>query len=143
MEAGYIVAIILGVITLVLSLIAAWQKSWEKMVTFLLVFALFGSVSLVNGARSATDNAKAEQVFQSQLSGKLMEYDTGRISWSVVYTYLDKDKFPTGPWCKVGDWILMRSYSGTRFKIKGQEFRILNDDTVQAVIADPRLIERA
>ena len=57
--------------------------------------------------------------------------------------YLDKTKFPTGPWCKEGDWILFRSYSGTRFKVKGQEFRILNDDTVQAVVADPRLIERA
>ena len=57
--------------------------------------------------------------------------------------YLDKAKFPTGPWCKVGDWILMPSYSGTRFKIKGHEFRIINDDTAQAVVSDPRFIERA
>lgn len=57
--------------------------------------------------------------------------------------YEDKTKFPTGPWCKVGDWVMFRSYSGTRFKIKGQEFRLINDDTVNAVVADPRLIERA
>lgn len=57
--------------------------------------------------------------------------------------YKDTAKFPTGPWCKIDDWVMFRSYSGTRFKIKGTEFRILNDDTVQAVIADPRLIERA
>ena len=57
--------------------------------------------------------------------------------------YMDAIKFPSGAWCKVNDWVLFRSYSGTRFKIKGQEFRILNDDTIEAVIGDPRLIERA
>jgi co-chaperonin GroES (HSP10) len=57
--------------------------------------------------------------------------------------YLDTVKFPTGPWCKVGDWILMKSYTGARFKIKEQEFRIINDDSILSVVADPRFIERA
>lgn len=57
--------------------------------------------------------------------------------------YADKDKFPTGPYCQVGDWVLFRSYSGTRFKINGEEFRLINDDTIEAVVADPRVIERA
>lgn len=57
--------------------------------------------------------------------------------------YGDKDKFPTGPWCQPGDWVLMKSYSGTRFKVNGQEFRLINDDTVEAIIDDPRHIERA
>lgn len=61
--------------------------------------------------------------------------------------YKDEEKFPTGPWCKEGDFIVMRSYSGTRFKIAGnegeQEFRLINDDTVEAVVADPRGITRA
>jgi co-chaperonin GroES (HSP10) len=56
--------------------------------------------------------------------------------------YKDKEKFPEGPRCEVGDWVLMKSFSGTRFKIKGQELRLINDDTVDAVISDPRLIER-
>ncbi len=57
--------------------------------------------------------------------------------------YADKTKFPTGPWCKEGDWVIVRSYSGTRLVVKEQEFRIINDDTVQAVVDDPRLVERA
>lgn len=60
--------------------------------------------------------------------------------------YQDPDKFPDGPWCKEGDYIIMRSYSGTRFKITtpegDQEFRLINDDTVEAVIADPRVVTR-
>jgi co-chaperonin GroES (HSP10) len=57
--------------------------------------------------------------------------------------YKDKAKFPTGPWCEKGDFILFRSYSGTRFKIDGKEFRLINDDTVEAVIQDPRGVTRA
>lgn len=57
--------------------------------------------------------------------------------------YTDKDRFPTGPWCKEGDFIIARAYSGTRIKIHGKEFRIINDDTVEAVVDDPRGYERA
>ena len=52
--------------------------------------------------------------------------------------YADKDKFPNGPFCKEGDFVIFRSYSGTRFKIHGKEFRLINDDTVEAVVDDPR-----
>lgn len=57
--------------------------------------------------------------------------------------YKDEDKFPSGPYCKEGDFVIFRSYSGTRFKIAGKEFRIINDDTVEAVVDDPRGYERA
>lgn len=57
--------------------------------------------------------------------------------------YKDTAKFPTGPWCKEGDWVLVRTYSGTRIKIYGKEFRILNDDQIEAVVEDPRGITRA
>jgi co-chaperonin GroES (HSP10) len=57
--------------------------------------------------------------------------------------YKDKDRFPTGPWCKEGDFVLTRPYSGTRVVIHGREFRIINDDTVEAVVQDPRGIRRA
>ena len=57
--------------------------------------------------------------------------------------YADKEKFPTGPWCKKGDFILARPNSGTRLKIHGREFRIINDDSVEAVVEDPRGIRRA
>jgi len=57
--------------------------------------------------------------------------------------YSDTTKFPDGPWCKEGDFIIFRSYSGTRFKVSGKEFRIINDDTVEAVVEDPRGYSRA
>jgi|TARA_R110000744_G_scaffold970_1_gene3584 co-chaperonin GroES (HSP10) len=53
-------------------------------------------------------------------------------------TYSDPQRFPSGAFCKEGDWILMRSYSGTRFKVHGKEFRLINDDSVEAVVEDPR-----
>ena len=57
--------------------------------------------------------------------------------------YADKDRFPTGPWCNEGDFVLTRPYSGTSVVIHGREFRIINDDTVEAVVDDPRGIRRA
>jgi co-chaperonin GroES (HSP10) len=56
--------------------------------------------------------------------------------------YGDKARFPTGPWCKPGDFVLVRSYSGTRFKVRGQELRLINDDMVEAVVEDPRGFSR-
>ena len=52
--------------------------------------------------------------------------------------YANKDRFPTGPFCKKGDWIVMRSYTGTRFTVHGKEFRLINDDSVEAVVDDAR-----
>tara|TARA_R100000544_G_scaffold15962_1_gene7485 strand:+ start:2426 stop:2824 length:399 start_codon:yes stop_codon:yes gene_type:complete len=52
--------------------------------------------------------------------------------------YNDKKRFPSGAFCKEGDWIIMRSYSGTRFLVHGKEFRLINDDSVEAVVEDPR-----
>ena len=57
--------------------------------------------------------------------------------------YVDKDRFPSGPLCKVGDFVLIRPNSGSRVKIHGQEFRVINDDSVEAVVEDPRGISRA
>ena len=57
--------------------------------------------------------------------------------------YKDATRFPTGPWCKEGDFILARPNSGTRLKIHGREFRIINDDSVEGIVQDPRGITRA
>jgi co-chaperonin GroES (HSP10) len=57
--------------------------------------------------------------------------------------YTDKTRFPNGPWCKIGDFIITRAYAGTRVLIHGTEWRIINDDTVEAVVDDPRGIRRA
>lgn len=57
--------------------------------------------------------------------------------------YKDKTKFSGEPWCKSGDFVVVRAYAGTRLKIYGKEFRLINDDQVEAVCQDPRGITRA
>ena len=56
--------------------------------------------------------------------------------------YKDKDRFPSGAWCKKGDFILVRPNAGTRLVIHGREFRIINDDSVEGIVDDPRGIKR-
>ena len=77
---------------------------------------------------------------------KSME-ETASIIGFVIKTgpeaYTDKERFPSGPYCEEGDFVIFRSYSGTRFKVMGKEFRIINDDTVEAVVEDPRGYSRA
>ena len=57
--------------------------------------------------------------------------------------YASYARFPSGPYCQLGDWVIFRAFSGTRIKIHGKEFRLINDDTVEAVVEDPRGVERA
>ena len=56
--------------------------------------------------------------------------------------YKDERKFPSGPWCKEGDFIVVRPNAGTRLEIHGREFRIINDDSVECTVEDPRGIKR-
>ena len=57
--------------------------------------------------------------------------------------YSDKERFTNGPWCKVGDYVMFRANTGTRFKLGNQEYRLMNDDSIEAVVANPRAITRA
>lgn len=57
--------------------------------------------------------------------------------------YSDADRFPTGAWCQPGDYVMFRMNSGTRFRMGGTEYRLMNDDSIEAVVADPRGIQRA
>jgi len=57
--------------------------------------------------------------------------------------YADEERFPTGPWCKTGDYVMFRANTGTRFTVNGQEYRLMNDDSIEAVVADPRGIQKA
>ena len=56
--------------------------------------------------------------------------------------YKDPTRFPNGPWCQTGDFVLVRPNAGTRLVIHDREFRIINDDSVEAVVQDPRGIKR-
>ena len=77
----------------------------------------------------------------------LQEEELGSICGMVLKMgpdcYADANRFPSGAFCEDGDWIIMRSYSGTRFKVHGKEFRLINDDSVEAVVEDPRGIVKA
>ncbi len=57
--------------------------------------------------------------------------------------YADKDRFPTGPWCKQGDYVMFRANTGTRFKVGSQEYRLMNDDSIEAIVDDPSVVTRA
>jgi co-chaperonin GroES (HSP10) len=95
---------------------------------------------------------EAEQEFEDSEVGLVKADETMRneeVLTTVLFVvdmgpdcYMDKTKFPTGPWCKQGDFVLVRPNSGTRLVIHGREFRIINDDTVEGVVQDPRGIKR-
>ena len=51
--------------------------------------------------------------------------------------YTDKERYPEGPWCKVGDWVIFARYAGSRIQIEGGEIRLLNEDEILATIENP------
>jgi co-chaperonin GroES (HSP10) len=77
---------------------------------------------------------KATQTLQQEEIGSIV----GFVLKMGPDAYKSADRFPNGAYCQEGDWIMMRSYSGTRFKVHGKEFRLINDDSVEAVVEDPR-----
>ena len=93
---------------------------------------------------------KAEEEYESGLvkAGQTMHFE--EVMSPVLFVakmgpdcYKDPLRFPSGPSCKVGDFVLVRPNTGTRLKIHGTEWRIINDDSVEAVVEDPRGIKRA
>jgi co-chaperonin GroES (HSP10) len=85
-----------------------------------------------NGILKANTTVHYEQL----LSNVLFVVELGDMA------YTDQTRFPTGPWCKKGDFIMCRANTGTRFKIHGREFRLINDDSIEAVVEDPRGVGR-
>lgn len=93
---------------------------------------------------------EAEEAFESGIvkSAQMMHFE--EILSPVLFVvkigpdaYGDEKRFPHGPSCKVGDFVLVRPNTGTRVKIHGREFRIITDDSVEATVDDPRGIRRA
>ena len=93
---------------------------------------------------------EVEEEYESGLAkaGQTMHYE--EILSPVLFVvkmgpdaFKDTKRFPSGPSCKAGDFVLVRPNTGTRIKIHGKEFRLINDDSVEAVVQDPRGITRA
>jgi co-chaperonin GroES (HSP10) len=90
-----------------------------------------------------------EEMFESGLHKADVTIKNEEILTTVLFVvklgpdcYTDKNKFPSGPWCKEGDFVLIRPHAGSRLIIQGKEFRIINDDTVEGTVEDPRGIKR-
>jgi hypothetical protein len=103
-------------------------KGYKILVTLPPVEEEIGDTGLIKSAQS--------MYHEQLLTNVLFVVELGDMCYS------DKDRFPSGPWCKKGDFIMCRANTGTRFKIHGTEFRLINDDSVEAVVEDPRGIER-
>jgi co-chaperonin GroES (HSP10) len=102
----------------------------------------FHILCIVPTAKAVHDDSvilKAKQTMEDEESGTtvLFVLDVGPDA------YKDAARFPSGPWCKKGDFILVRRYAGTKFKIFGKRFRLINDDQVECVVLDPRGVEGA
>ena len=97
------------------------------------------------GVPDVSDKFDGSQIVKAESLMKAEEHGTTVLFVLDVgpEAYADKEKYPSGAWCKPGDFVLVRTYSGTRFKIYGKEFRLLNDDQIDAVVEDPRGITRA
>jgi len=89
----------------------------------------YKGVEKTKGGLYLTDKAIEEQQLTTNV-GLILSMGTD--------AYADKEKFPNGPWCKKGDWIIFARYAGSRVKIEGGEIRILNDDEVLAKLKDPK-----
>ena len=92
---------------------------------------------------------EAEKEFDSGIAKADITIQHDEILTTVLFVvdlgpdcYKDESRYPNGPWCKNGDFVLVRPNAGTRLVIHGREFRIINDDSVEAVVDDPRGIKR-
>ena len=74
---------------------------------------------------------------ESTLEKQQVASQCGNVLAIGPHAYQDKERFPDGPWCKVGDWVMFARYAGSRIKIEGGEVRLLNDDEVLATIDSP------
>ena len=107
-----------------------WEEQLPKPVGYRVLIALpdiddyYQNTSLLK-----TDNEKHREYIMS-IMGVVIDMGSD--------AYSDKERFPEGPWCKQGDYVMFRMNTGTRFKVNGKEFRLMNDDSIEAVIADPR-----
>lgn len=85
-----------------------------------------------NGIIKTTETIKTEEILATVLFVVELGADC----------YKDTDRFPSGPYCQKGDFVLIRPHTGTKINIHGKAFRIINDDSVEAVVDDPRGIQR-
>ena len=101
---------------------------------YLILLELPRAAETISGSMLLKPQAMIKQEETASVVGKVLAMGAD--------CYQDTKRFPNGPWCKVDDYVLVRAYSGTRFLVDGREFRLINDDTVQAYVPEPEGITR-
>ena len=107
-----------------------WEAQLPKPVGYRLLIALPDVEEYYQGSTLLKTNEAMHREYITSIMGVVLDMGAD--------AYSDKERFPEGPWCKEGDYVMFRMNTGTRFKVNGKEFRLMNDDSVEAVIPDPR-----
>lgn len=114
---------------------ADWEAQLPKPCGYRILVALPDVSDYYEGSTLLKTDSEKHKEYIMSIMGAVI--DMGEAA------YTDTERFPTGPWCKVGDYVMFRMNTGTRFKVNGKEFRLMNDDSIEAVVPDPRGICKA
>jgi len=106
-----------------------WEAQLPKPVGYRLLVALPEVEDYYKGSSLLKTDTEKHREYIMSIMGIVIDMGEG--------AYSDKERFPEGPWCKPGDYVMFRMNTGTRFKVNGKEFRLMNDDSIEAVIPDP------
>jgi len=109
---------------------AEWEAQLPKPVGYRVLIALPDVEEYYQGSTLLKTTEAMHREYITSIMGVVIDMGSD--------AYSDKDRFPEGPWCKEGDYVMFRMNTGTRFKVNGKEFRLMNDDSIEAVIPDPR-----
>ena len=114
---------------------ADWEAQLPNPVGYRILVALPDISDYYDGSTLLKTDSEKHREYITSIMGVVIDMGGN--------AYKDKERYPDGPWCKVGDYVMFRMNTGTRFKVNGKEFRLMNDDSIEAVIADPVGIKRA
>lgn len=114
---------------------AEWEAQLPKPVGYRVLVALPDIADTYDGTTLLKLESEKKREYIMSILGLVLDMGGS--------AYKDKDRFPEGPWCKPGDYVMFRMNTGTRFLVNGKEYRLMNDDSIEAVVADPRGICRA
>lgn len=114
---------------------AELDRNMPHPVGFKLLIALPNVEDTYEGSKIVKSSKEKEAQYILSIIGLVVELGAD--------AYKDTDRYPEGPWCKQGDYVMFRANSGTRFKLGGVEYRVLNEDSIDCVVPNPRVITRA
>ena len=118
---------------------AITEEQLEEMLTLPVGYRVLIALPQVKETFDDTDLVKSSQTLHEEHVMSII----GLVVDMGSQAYADKDRFPTGAWCKVGDYVMFRANSGTRFRVADTEYRLMNDDSIEAVVKNPYGISRA